>query len=307
MRFELTILGSGSALPTSNRNTTAQVLNILERFFLIDCGEGCQLQMRRCAIPFNKINRAFISHLHGDHFFGLFGLLSTFNLLGRKADFYIHAHSDLIQILETVLKFEKNATTYNIKVLPLNFNSPEVIFDDTKVKVTSFPLRHSLPVCGFLFEEKERLRNVIKEAVDDLQLSIKEIQHLKNGFDISRGEITYSNSLLTHNPPPVRKYAFVTDTLKCSYITEIIKGVDLLYHEATYLHSDIALARATCHSTAIQAAQIATMAEARKLILGHFSGRYPSPRVIEQEALTIFSNSKIVNDGDVFELPLAKR
>ena len=233
MRFELTILGSGSALPTSLRNTTAQVLNILERFFLIDCGEGSQLQIRKLSLPFSKINRAFISHLHGDHFYGLFGLLSTYNLMGRKKTFYIHAHSDLVQILETVLKIGSQELSYKIEVIPLSFQNPETIFEDSKVKVTSFPLRHSIPVCGFLFEEKPRPRNVIKEFVESMQLTIKEMNELKSGLDIVRDGKVYKNSTLTKDPPRVRKYAFVTDTLKCSNIVEIIKDVDILYHEAT--------------------------------------------------------------------------
>ncbi len=306
MRFEVTILGSGSALPTSLRNTTAQVLNILERFFLIDCGEGCQLQMRRLSVPFNKINRAFISHMHGDHFFGLFGLLSTYNLMGRKKTFYIHAHKEIKPMLDAVLKPDVFNWSFRIEVLPLKFENPEIIFEDAKVKVTSFPLRHSIPVCGFLFEEKQRLRNVMKEAVVDMHLSIKEINDLKNGFDIIRNGITYENTKLTTNPYPVRKYAFITDTLKCSYVSEIINKVDLLYHEATYLHKDIDLARSSCHSTAIQAAQIAADSGVKKLLLGHFSSRYPNPSDIELEARTVFDNSFAISDGDIYVLDLDK-
>ena len=302
MRFELTILGSGSALPTSLRNTTAQVLNILERFFLIDCGEGSQLQIRKLSLPFSKINRAFISHLHGDHFYGLFGLLSTYNLMGRKKTFYINAHSDLVQILETVLKIGSQELSYKIEVIPLSFQNPETIFEDSKVKVTSFPLRHSIPVCGFLFEEKPRPRNVIKEFVESMQLTIKEMNELKSGLDIVRDGKVYKNSTLTKDPPRVRKYAFVTDTLKCSNIVEIIKDVDILYHEATYLHKDLDLARLSCHSTALQAAQIAHDSGAKKLLLGHYSSRYTDPKVIEEEAQTVFENSVATADGDVYIL-----
>ncbi len=302
MRFELTILGSGSALPTSLRNTTAQVLNILERFFLIDCGEGSQLQIRKLSLPFSKINRAFISHLHGDHFYGLFGLLSTYNLMGRKKTFYIHAHNDLVQMLETVLKIGSQELSYKIEVIPLSFQNPETIFEDSKVKVTSFPLRHSIPVCGFLFKEKPRPRNVIKEFVESMQLSIKEMNELKSGLDIVRDGKMYKNSTLTKDPPRVRKYAFVTDTLKCSNIVEIIKDVDILYHEATYLHKDLDLARLSCHSTALQAAQIAHDSGAKKLLLGHYSSRYTDPKVIEEEAQTIFKNSVATADGDVYIL-----
>ncbi len=304
MRFELTILGSGSALPTSLRNTTAQVLNVLERFFLIDCGEGCQLQLRRFSIPFNKINRIFISHLHGDHFYGLFGLLSTLNLMGRKVPMYIHAHPDLYPILKSVLNFDSETWMYGVRLIPLQFDKTDVIFEDSKVKVTSFPLRHSIPVCGFLFEEKPRQRKIRKEVISEYQLSIKEINELKNGLDIHRNDQVIYNKELTLAPPPSRKYAFATDTLKCSEIVDIVKDADLFYHEATYLHQDLSLARKTCHTTALQAAEIARSAGVGKLLVGHYSSRYPDTQTIENEAKAHFSNSIAVNDGDIFKINL---
>jgi ribonuclease Z len=222
--------------------------------------------------------------------------------MGRKKTFYIHAHSDLVQILETVLKIGSQELSYKIEVIPLSFQNPETIFEDSKVKVTSFPLRHSIPVCGFLFEEKPRPRNVIKEFVESMQLTIKEMNELKSGLDIVRDGKVYKNSTLTKDPPRVRKYAFVTDTLKCSNIVEIIKDVDILYHEATYLHKDLDLARLSCHSTALQAAQIAHDSGAKKLLLGHYSSRYTDPKVIEEEAQTVFENSVATADGDVYIL-----
>ena len=227
--------------------------------------------------------------------------------MGRKKTFYIHAHSDLTPMLETVLKIGSQELSYTIEVIPLNFQNPETVFEDTKVKVTSFPLRHSIPVCGFLFEEKPRPRNVIKEFVESMQLTIKEINELKSGLDIVRDGKTYKNSTLTKDPLSVRKYAFVTDTLKCSNIIEIIKDVDILYHEATYLHKDLNLARLSCHSTAIQAAQIAHDSGAKKLLLGHYSSRYTDPKVIEIEAQTVFENSVATIDGDVYILGKATR
>jgi len=222
--------------------------------------------------------------------------------MGRKKEFYIHAHSDLMPMLETVLKIGSQELSYKVEMIPLNFQNPETIFEDTKVKVTSFPLRHSIPVCGFLFEEKPRPRNIIKEFVESMQLTIKEINELKSGLDIVRDGKVYKNSTLTKDPLSIRKYAFVTDTLKCSNIIEIIKDVDILYHEATYLHKDLNLARLTCHSTAIQAAQIAHDSGAKKLLLGHYSSRYTDSKVIEEEAQTVFENSVATADRDVFVL-----
>jgi ribonuclease Z len=224
------------------------------------------------------------------------------NLMGRKATLFIHAHDELMPILKTVLKIDQEIWGYEVVVLPLNFEAPEIIFEDTKVKVTSFPLRHSIPVCGFLFEEKPRPRKIKKDVVQEMQLTIKEINELKNGFDLVREDVIYKNTELTVEPLPVRKYAYATDTLKCSQISEIVREVNLFYHEATFLHQDLSLARATCHTTAIQAAQIAKEAQVKKLLLGHFSSRYTNPMVIENEAKTIFPNSIAVSDGDSFSI-----
>ncbi len=303
MNFSLTILGSGSALPTTLRNTTAHVLNLHERFFLIDCGEGAQLQMRRNNMPFNKINHIFISHLHGDHFFGLFGLLSTLYLMGRTQPMNIYADSNLEEIIVTVLKYNHLEWPYPIIIHPLNFEMPQTILELKNVKVQSFPLRHSIPTCGFLFEEQPRMRKIKKEAVSQYNFSIKEINRLKCGLDIERDGKLIPNGLVTEDPIPPRKYAFITDTLLCSGVAEIIKGVDLLYHEATYLQEELTLARKTCHSTALQAAQLAKTAEAKKLLIGHYSSRYPDPYPLQEEARKIFPNSFAVNDNDVFSVP----
>ncbi|HON18487.1 MAG TPA: ribonuclease Z, partial [Salinivirgaceae bacterium] len=260
MNFRLTILGSGSALPTTLRNTTAHVLNVHERFFLIDCGEGCQLQMRKNNIPFNRIDSIFISHLHGDHYFGIFGFLSTLYLMGRIHPLHIYADPKIENILKTVLQYETIDWTFPIIIHPLNFEMPEVILNDRSLKVTSFPLRHSLPTCGFLFEEQPRDRKIDKSSHERLHFTVKEINTLKLGDDIERDGTIIKNRDVTIDPVAPRKYAFVTDTLMCSSLSEIIRDVDILYHEATYLHNELALARQTCHSTALQAAQLAKKA-----------------------------------------------
>ena len=302
MRFELTILGSGSALPTSLRNTTAQVLNVLERFFLIDCGEGCQLQLRKLSFSLLNINRIFISHMHGDHYFGLFGLLSTLNLMGRKQPVYIHGPAELYEVLNTVLKFNDDHWCYPIQIIPLDFEKSTIIFEDSKIKIISFPLRHSTPVCGFTFEEQPRPRKIDKSLISELGLSIKEINALKNGHNIERNNQTLLNRNITLAPRPPRKYAFVTDTLKCSSAIEFIKNADILYHEATYLHQDLSFARKTCHTTALQAAQIALEANVKQLLVGHYSSRYTDISVIEEEAKTIFPNTISVSDGETFSV-----
>jgi ribonuclease Z len=215
---------------------------------------------------------------------------------------YIHAHQELYPILKSVLKFDPETWMYEVIVVPLQFNQPEVIFEDNKIKVSSFPLRHSIPVSGFLFEEKPRQRKIKKDAVTEFQLSIKEINELKNGHNIERNGQTILNEILTKDPLPVRKYAFATDTLKCSEIAAIIQEADLFYHEATYTHQDLPLARKTCHSTARQAAEIALLAGAGKLLVGHYSSRYTDIKVIENEARSIFPNSIAVNDGDIYTI-----
>lgn len=309
MRFELTILGSGSSIPTSDRNSAAQVLNVLERHFLIDCAEGTQHRLRRFHIPYNKINHIFISHLHGDHFFGLMGFLSTLSLQGRRGEMHVYADPRLQELMEGQMKLLHTRFLFPLVFHPLS-RQEEVIYDDKVVTVTSFPLKHryEAPVCGFLFREKERERNIRKDMADAWKVPIAFMQHLKQGADFitPEGEII-ANERLTVAPPPARSYAYMTDTLFRERFADYVKGVDLLYHEATYGREDAGLAKSTYHSTAGQAAALARLAGAKKLLLGHFSARYVDISPLLAEAREIFPDTFLCSDGDVYDVPAVKR
>jgi len=309
MKFELTVLGSGSSIPTANRHSAAQVLNVLERYFLIDCAEGTQHQLRRFHIPYNKINHIFISHLHGDHFFGLMGFLSTLSLQGRRGEMHIYADPRLQELLDCQMKIMHSHWGFPVVFRPLG-RKEEVIYEDKVVTVTSFPLKHhyEAPVCGFLFREKERERTIRKDRVTAWKVPVSFMQYLKQGADyLTPGGERVTNDQLTVAPPPSRSYAYLTDTLFRERFAEYVRGVDLLYHEATYGKVDADLAKQTRHSTAEQAAKLAKSAEAKKLLLGHFSARYPDPGVLLPEAEAIFPNTFICSDGDVYEVPAQKR
>lgn len=309
MKFELTILGAGSAVPTSQRNSAAQVLNVLERYFLIDCAEGTQHQLRRFHIPYNKINHIFISHLHGDHFFGLMGFLSSLSMQGRRGDMHIYAEPRLQEVLECQMRIMNTGLGYRLFFHTLN-RTEEVIYEDTLMTVTAFPLlhRYDAPVCGFLFKEKERERNIRKDMAVAWHVPVAFMQYLKKGADYvtPEGEIV-PNKLLTLDPPPSRSYAYMTDTLFRERFADYVKGVDLLYHEATYGRELEAVAKQNFHSTAEQAARLAVLADAKKLLLGHFSARYPDPSCLLPEARAIFPETYICTDGDVFSVPVRKR
>ncbi|HOI49596.1 MAG TPA: ribonuclease Z, partial [Prolixibacteraceae bacterium] len=250
MNFELTILGSSSAIPTSERYPTAQVLNVLERFFLIDCGEGTQIQLRRLKINFAKISHICISHLHGDHYYGLIGFISTRNLLGINNDLHIYAHSELKNLLQPQIDYLKADLQFKIIFHPLNFRKPELIFSDNRAEILSFPLKHSVPVCGFLFREKVQLPHMRKEKIAEYQIPLRQIQTIKEGagFTTESGAVIPHSELTTPAAPP-RSYAFCTDTAYFEPAAEIIRGVDLLYHEATFLDEMAGWAAQTYHST----------------------------------------------------------
>jgi ribonuclease Z len=303
MSFELSILGSSSAVPTSERYPTAQVLNALERFFLIDCGEGTQIQIRRKKIGFGKIRRIFISHLHGDHFYGLIGLISTFNLLGIKNDLHIYSPSQLKDAIQPQLDFLKAELGFHVIFHPLNFINPQLVFEDKKVEVISFPLKHSIPCCGFLFREKEKEANMIKECIDRYHIPFEKIREIKRGADfVTTDGIIIPNEQLTTPPPPPRSYAFCTDTAYFPPVVEVIRGADLLYHEATFTEELRTWADKTSHSTAADAARIARMAGVGKLVIGHFSSRYDDINPFLEEARAIFPNTFAATDGETYSI-----
>jgi ribonuclease Z len=301
MSFKITVLGSNSALPTSNGFPSAHVVNIHEHFFLVDCGEGTQIQLRKHKFNFNRIDSIFISHLHGDHFFGIFGLISTLSLLGRLKDLHIYSHENLKNIIFSVIDFH----TINYKIIfhNLNYNNSEIIFENKSISIKSFPLKHRIETCGFLFSEKEKLKKIKKESIQKYQLGVIDILKIKAGMDFcnENGEII-PNSELTEMPVKPCSYAYCSDTEYFEPIAEEIKNVDLLYHEATFEASGKDLAKKTGHSTTIDAATIAKKAEAGKLIIGHFSTRYKNYDKLVAEARTIFPETYHANTDSVFEI-----
>jgi len=298
MVFSVTVLGSSSALPTSNRYLTAHVLNVDERFFLVDCGEGTQFQLRKYKAKFSRLNHIFITHLHGDHMFGLPGLISTFNLLGRKQDLHIYAHANLKKILTQFLSHFFTHLDFQIIFHALNHDSKELIFEDSKISVESFPLKHRIPTCGFLFREKPRLKNIRKDMIEYHKIPVREIVNIKRGDDfITNDGIVIPNSNLTFDQEPGKTYAFCSDSAYFEDILPIIQNVDLLYHEATFSDEDIDRAKETYHSTASQAATIAKLSNAKKLIIGHFSARYKDIMPLIIQAQKIFPNTIAAEEG----------
>lgn len=304
MTFSLQILGSGAAMPTPKRYSTAQVLNLLEHFFLIDCGEGTQIQLRRYKIKTGKLNNIFISHIHGDHFLGIFGIISSFNLLGRKQALTIFAPYKLKTLIDSYVNTFDRGLEYEIIFKPLTYDSGLTsIFENEKVQIYSFPLKHRVPTCGFLFKEKQRLPNLKKELIKELNIPIKKLEDIRkgSGFTTNDGDY-YSHKQLTIPAPKPRSYAFVSDTAKYEKIIPLIKDTNLLYHEATFAHSDKKRAKQTGHSTAIQAAEIAKQANVNKLVIGHFSTKIKDLTPLLNEAENIFKETYLANDGDVFNI-----
>ena len=304
MSLKLTILGCHSATPRTSAHPTAQLLEIQNRYFLIDCGEGTQVQLRKHKIKFSKIKHIFISHLHGDHVFGLIGLISTFRLLNRETELHVYGPKGIKEFIVTQLRISESHAGYPIQFHELSSTESELIYEDKKVAVYTIPLNHRVYTNGFLFKEKigERKLN-IAEIKKYPEIEICDYQNLKNGKDfVLKNGDTISNKKLTTAPNKPESYAFCSDTSYKESIVPIIKNVDLLYHEATFLEDKIDLAKTTKHSTAKQAAKIAKQANVGKLIIGHYSSRYKSIKPFKTEAKEIFSNTELAVEGGVFEL-----
>ena len=301
MGFKLKILGSGAATPTLSRGVTAQYLNFNERKILIDCGEGTQLQLRKFKVKFQRIQYIFISHLHGDHYLGLMGLLSSMHLLGRVTEIHIFAPPELETILNTQFKLTYVNLNFNIVYHHLINKKPQIVFEDHIMEVTAIPLKHRIPCYGFLFKEKLKERSIIKEKIKEFDLKIPEILQLKASNDVIRenGELLKFEDL-TLPPLKPKTYAFCTDTKYLESLKNILKEVDLLYHEATFTHDMLKRAKATYHTTAKQAATLAKLAQVKQLLLGHFSQRYASTIDIEKEAKAFFESTVCVKDGQEF-------
>lgn len=301
--MNLTILGCYAATPRTFTNPTSQVLEINNRMFLIDCGEATQVQLRKNKIKFSKISHVFISHLHGDHMYGLIGLVSTFMLLNRTADLHIIGPKGIKEIILLQLKYSNSHTGYNLYFKELTSNESEIVFEDEKVVVRTIPLRHRIYTNGYLFTEKIGRRKLNVTAAESYKIEKCYYQNIILGKDITldNGDVV-SNHLLTFDPPQPKSYAFCSDTIYDQSIVETIREADVLYHEATFLDADEHLAERTMHSTSIQAANIAKLANVKTLILGHYSTRYPDIEIFRQEAETVFPNVLLANDGVTFQL-----
>jgi len=302
-KFEVKILGCGSALPTTRLNPTSQIINFRDNLFLVDCGEGTQLQMRHMQLKFSRLSHIFLSHLHGDHCFGLIGLISTLGLLNRTGDLYIHAHPDAGKVFRPLLDYFCAGLPFEVVFNPIAPQTHSVILDERSYRVSSIPLKHRVPTCGFLFEEKPGLRHIVKESIDFYQVPVKMLLPIKEGADYITPEgKVIANELLTKPANPARKYAFCSDTAYTESIIPYIEGVDLLYHEATFSEADKARAKQTMHTTALQAAKIAEQAQVKQLIIGHFSARYTDLSGLLAEAQSGFVNTVLAKEGHTYRV-----
>ena len=301
MNFEVTILGSGAALPTSNRNPTAQYVQCNDRHILIDCGEGTQVQLRKYHVHIQKINHILISHLHGDHFFGLVGLLSSLHLLGRDKGLTIYGPQELEQIIRLQLEVGGAKLGFELNFVALNGKEHRLLFEDKLIEIWTFPLSHRIPTNGFLIKEKPKERKLNADRFEEAGLSLTLIPRLKNGEDVEleSGEIIYSEEY-TYAPKSSKSYGYCSDTIFDARIVEYIKHVNVLYHEATFLQDKLERAKQTFHSTASQAATIAKQAEVGKLLLGHLSARYENGIKHFEEASAVFENVSVVEDGETY-------
>ena len=296
--MKLTVLGCNSATPHADKAPTAQLLSTTKHHFLIDCGEGTQVLLRKAKIKFAHIKHIFISHLHGDHFYGLPGLISTFRLLGREAPLHIYGPVGIREAVTLLLKLSDSWTNYPLHFHELSEKEPVCLFSDGEMEVHTIPLKHRVYTNGFLFRETPKERKINPEAVKKLRIDQSQMRNLKQGKDVvnTDGE-SISNTQLTHDPKPSKAYAFCSDTAYHPEMTRQIQGVDVLYHEATFLDDNLELAKKTDHSTAKQAAQIAKDANVNCLILGHYSSRYKNLELFQIEAAEIFPNVELAYDG----------
>lgn len=298
MNFELSILGTGSAIPSFGRFSSAQVLHTHNKSFLIDCADGTQFQLRKYGIKTNRMNHWFISHLHGDHCYGIISVLSTLGMLHHTGDIHIHAHPDLEPILKAQLDYFCKDLSFQVHFEPLNPLKSEVIYEDRSLTVTTIPLVHSMPTCGFLFKEKMGNPHLNRELLDFYKVGIEDMKNLRNGADFTTqdGQIIPNSRFITPPTPP-KSYAYCSDTAYSERIIPIIQGADVLFHEATFAESEAFRTKETLHSTAKQAATIAQKAGIKQLIIGHYSARYADLTPLHNEAQSIFKNTLLSFDG----------
>ncbi len=301
--FKVHILGCGSALPTLRHYASIQVVEVRDKLFLVDCGEGCQMQLRRSRLGFSKINHVFLSHIHGDHCFGLIGLICTMGMLGRTAPLHVFAAPELELMLMSQINMFGNGLGYDVVFHPLDTKKSKLIYEDRSLTVETIPLIHRVPCCGFLFREKPTLPHIRREMIDYYEIPLSQINNIKNGMDWVRedGEVVPNSKLVTP-AEPVRSYAYCSDTKYMPELADVVKGVSTLYHESTYGEDNKKSAIKYCHSTASQAATVARDANVGKLIIGHFSARYPDENVLLEEARKVFPNTVLANELETFNV-----
>ena len=301
--FRLYILGCGSALPTLRHYATSQVIELRGKQFMIDCGEGTQLQLRRSKINFNKIQAVFISHIHGDHCFGLIGMISTFGLQGRTAPLHVYSPKELEQMLTDQVSLFCPHLSFEVMFHAVDPNVQKVVFEDNSLTVETIPLEHRMPCCGYLFREKNTLPHIRRDMIDYLEIPVSQINNIKMGADWTKedGTVVPNSELVTPADQP-RSYAYCSDTRYIPTLYERLKNVDLLYHESTYGEDNLNRAETYWHSTARQAALVARDAGAKRLLLGHYSSRYQDENVLLEEARAVFKNTYLTDENDVFDI-----
>lgn len=301
--FRVHILGCGSALPTLHHNASAQVVEIRGKLFLVDCGEGTQVQLRRSRLRFTKISAVFITHLHGDHCFGLIGMLSTFGLLGRTARLAIYAPTALEDMLKQQMQLFCHDFDYEVDFHAVDTSQQQVIYEDRSLTVETIPLEHRMPCCGYLFREKPSLPHIRRDMIDFYQIPTSQINNIKAGADWTTpyGEVV-KNERLVEPADPTRSYAYCSDTRYIPTLHSRIKGVSTLYHESTYGEDNLLMAQKYYHSTARQAALVAREAGVGQLLLGHYSSRYEDEQVLLREAREVFENTHLTDENAVFDV-----
>lgn len=300
VEFNINILGCGSALPTTRHLATSQIVDLRDKLYMIDCGEGTQVQMRRMRVRFGRLAHIFISHLHGDHCFGLPGLISTLGMLGRTGELVVHGPKGVETYLRPVMDLFCRGMEFEVRFNPVDTRSHSLVMEDRSLSVYSIPLKHRIPTCGYLFAEKPKEAHIIREMTDFYQVPVRCMKDIKQGQDYvtPEGEVV-PNSRLTRPAAPPKRYAFCSDTAYNRSIIPIIEGADLLYHEATFAECDLARAKETFHSTARQAAEIARDAHVKRLVIGHYSARYEDLSELHREAEAVFPGTILGNEGTV--------
>ena len=301
--FKVHILGCGSAVPTNHHRPSSQVVEVRGKFFMVDCGEGTQLNLRNCRVSFSKLQAVFISHMHGDHCFGLLGMISTFGLTGRTTPLHVYAPADYATLFERQMDYFCKRRDFEVVFHPVDTTRHMVIFEDRSLRVESIPLEHRLPCCGYLFREQPSLPHIRRDMIDFYHIPICYINNIKNGagWETPEGEKVPHERLVTPASPP-RSYAYCSDTRYIPTLHELLKDVSTLYHESTYTSHEADKAALYYHSTGEQAAQVAKAANVGKLLLGHYSARYHEENQLLKEAKSIFPNVYLTDEGMVFDV-----